>query len=270
MKGEVMNGKRILYATNLSEPTFKVLEGLSGIGEIGLREIILLYALDKTRKAAKEKSKERTRELFQQWVKRLNDYGINAEVRIESGRLADAVINTMHGQGIPFIVLHVNKESECSVVRNLIEATYVPVLVVDKDEKRLNFASKGIFERVLFATDWSPSAEKALRYILGFKELISELDIVNVIYEKLTVRALRQLKERLTETRNRCVEQGIEAEYHLYAGETAAEIMLAAQDYDATAIVMGTTPRQRFRDLFLGRPSCRVAERATVPTLIVP
>lgn len=157
-----------------------------------------------------------------------------------------------------------------STVRGLIKATTVPVLVVDKEETGLNFVSNGLFERILFATDWSPSCDNALKYILGFKELISELDIVNVIYEKLTVRALRRLKERLVEVRKRCLDEGIEAEYHLYAGETAAEIMLAAQEYDSTAIVMGTTSKQKLKDIFRGNPSCRVAERATVPTLIVP
>jgi nucleotide-binding universal stress UspA family protein len=157
-----------------------------------------------------------------------------------------------------------------SALRNRIKTTTVPVLVVDKEETGLNFASNGLFERILFATDWSPTSDKALEYILGFKELISDLDIVNVIDEKLTIRTLRQLKDKLAEARNRCQEQGIETEYHLYAGETADEIILAAEEYDSTAIVMGAAQRQKFKDIFLGTPSCRVAERATVATLIVP
>lgn len=157
-----------------------------------------------------------------------------------------------------------------SALRNRIKTTTVPVLVVDKKEMGLNFASNGLFERVLFATDWSPTSDKALEYILSFKELISEFDIVNVIYEKLTVRALRQLKERLMKARQRCQDHGIETEYHLYAGETAAEIILAAQEYESTAIVMGAAQRQRFKDIFVGTPSCRVAEGAQVATLIVP
>jgi nucleotide-binding universal stress UspA family protein len=145
-----------------------------------------------------------------------------------------------------------------------------PILVVNKGQKDLDFVSKGVFERILFTTDWSPASHRALEYILGFKKLVKELDIVNVIYDKLTVRALRELKKRLIETRTRCLDEDIEAEYHLYAGETASEIILAAEEYDSTAIVMGLTHGQRLRDIFRGRPSCRVASRASLPTLIVP
>ncbi|MBE9550792.1 MAG: universal stress protein [Proteobacteria bacterium] len=145
-----------------------------------------------------------------------------------------------------------------------------PVLVVNKGQKDLDFVAKGVFERILFTTDWSPTSLRALEYILGFKKLVKELDIVNVIYDKLTVRAIRELKKRLIETRARCLDEDIEAEYHLYAGETASEIILAAEEYDSTAIVMGLTRRQRFRDIFRGTPSCRVASRASLPTLMVP
>jgi nucleotide-binding universal stress UspA family protein len=187
MKGEVMNEKKTVYGTDITKPTFKVIE--------------------------------------------------------RGGRVAAGKV---------------------------IKQTGAPVLVVDKKETGLNFTSNALFERILFATDWSPSSDKALEYILGFKELIRELDIVNVISEKLTVRALRRLKERLIEARKRCQDHGIETEYHLYAGKTADEIMLAAQEYDSTAIVMGATRRQGLKDIFRGNPSCRVAERATVPALIVP
>lgn len=46
---------------------------------------------------------------------------------------------------------------------------------------------------IIFATDWSPSSENALVYVLNFKEIIKELDIVHIISEKLTVRDLREL-----------------------------------------------------------------------------
>lgn len=145
-----------------------------------------------------------------------------------------------------------------------------PVLVVNKGQKELDFVSKGVFERILLPTDWSPASHRALEYILGFKKFVKELDIVTVIYNKLTVRALRELKEKLIGARARCLDDNIEAEYHLYAGETASEIILAAEEYDSTAIVMGLTRGQKFRDIFRGTPSCRVASKASLPTLIVP
>ena len=261
-------GRKILYATDISKPSFRVLEELSGLSNIGFEEIIFLCTMEKEEKTA-------TLELFEQWAEKLNSYGLKATIKNDSGRLSDGILNTRQEDGISVAIAHFNKKKKemlfgDSIVRNVVKAANMPILIVDQDETALKVTSKGMFERILFATDWSPESEKTLQFLLGFKELISELDIVNVLHEKLTVRDLRQLMNKLRETRKRCLDQGIDAEYHLYAGKTIDEIMLAAQDYNSTMIVMGTTPRQKFKDVFLGKSSCRIAKMAPVPTLLVP
>ncbi|MCK5508762.1 MAG: universal stress protein [Desulfobacterales bacterium] len=257
-------GRKILYATDISKPGFKVLEELSGLSNVGFEEIIFLSTMEK-------ENKTENLVLFEQWKEKLNSYGLKATIKIDPGSLSNGILNTMHEDRISFAIAHFNK-TPCgnSNVRDLVKAANVPILIVDKDETALKVTSKGMFERVLFATDWSPESEKTLQFLLGFRELISEFDIVNVLHEKLTVRDLRQLMNKLKETRKRCLELGIDAEYHVYAGKTIDEIMLAAQDYNSTLIVMGTTPKQSFKDIFLGKPSCRIAKMASVPTLLVP
>ena len=260
--GEIM-GRKILYATDISKPSFRVLEELSGLSNVGFKEIIVLCTMEKEDKTA-------NLVLFEQWKEKLNIYGLKATIKIDPGNLSNGILNTGHEDGISVAIAHFNKNKDGSIVRDLVKAANVPILMVDQDETALKVTSKGMFERVLFATDWSPESEKTLQFLLGFKELISELDIVNVLHEKLTVRDLRQLMKKLRDTRNRCLKQGIDAEYHLYAGKTIDEIMLAAKDYNSTLIVMGITPKQSFKDIFLGKPSCRIAKMATVPTLLVP
>ncbi|RLC27049.1 MAG: hypothetical protein DRH21_00395 [Deltaproteobacteria bacterium] len=261
-------GGKILYATEHRRPSSRVLEGLSGFRDIGFKEIIFLCVI-------KGQPKDVTPEVFEQWKEKINGYGLKATIKIGSGDLSDGVLNTIHENQISFAVVHFDKKKRRilfgdSIVKKLIKEASVPVLIVDKDETGLKFTSKGAFERVLFATDWSQASEKALQIILGFKQLINELDIVNVIHKKLTVRELRQLMEKLRETRNKCLKEGIDAEYHVYAGKTVDEIILAAQDYNSTSIVMGTTPGQSFKDIFTGKPSCSVVERTPIPALLVP
>ena len=261
-------GGKILYATDLRRPSSRVLEGLSGFSDIGFKEIIFLCVI-------KDRPEDITPELFEQWKERLNSYGLKATIKIDSGDLSSSILNTIQENQISFAVVHFDKKKRRilfgdSIVKKLIKEASVPVLIVDKDETGLKLTSKGAFERVLFATDWSQASEKALQAILGFKQLISELDIVNVIHKKLTVRDLRLLMEKLRETRNKCLKEGIDAEYHVYAGKTVDEIILAAQDYNSTSIVMGTTSGQSFKDIFIGKPSCRVVKRTPVPALLVP
>ncbi|MDL1967113.1 MAG: universal stress protein [Deltaproteobacteria bacterium] len=261
-------GGKILYATDLRRPSSRMLEGLSGFRDIGFKEIIFLCVI-------KDRPEDITPEVFEQWKKQLNSYGLEATIKIDSGDLSGCVLNTIHENQISFAVVHFDKKKRRilfgdPIVKKLVKDASVPVMIVDNDETGLKLTSKGAFERILFATDWSQASEKALQIILGFKQLIKELDIVNVIHKKLTVRDLRQLMEKLRETRNKCLKQGIDAEYHVYAGKTADEIILAAHDYNSTSIVMGTTSEQSLKDIFKGKHSCNVVERSPVPALLVP
>ncbi|MBW2740071.1 MAG: universal stress protein, partial [Deltaproteobacteria bacterium] len=239
-------GGKILYATDHRGPSSRVLEGLAGFSDIGFKEIIFLCVI-------KDSPENVTPELFDQWKEEINNYGLKATVKIDSGNLSGSVLKTIHENQISFAVVHFDKKKRRilfgdSIVKKLIKEASVPVLIVDEDETGSKLTPKGAFERVLFATDWSQASEKALQAILGFKQLISELDIVNVIHKKLTVRDLRRLMDKLRETRNKCLKEGIDAEYHVYAGKTVDEIILAAQDYNSTSIVMGTTSGQSFKD----------------------
>ncbi len=261
-------GGKILYATDFKRPSSRVLEGLSGFSDIGFKEIIFLCVI-------KDRPEDVTPEVVEQWKEKLNSYGLKATIRIDSGDLSGCVSKTIHENQISFAVVHFDKKKRRILfgdpnVKKLIKEASVPVLLVDKDETGLKLTSKGAFERVLFATDWSQASEKALQTILGFKQLINELDIVNVIHKKLTVRDLRRLMEKLRETRNKCLKEGIDAEYHVYAGKTVDEIILAAQDYNSTSIVMGTTSEQSFKDIFIGKHSCRVVEGTPISALLVP
>ena len=84
------------------------------------------------------------------------------------------------------------------------------------------------------------------------------------------MRDLRNLNKRLEETRQRLLDEGIDAEAHIYAGKPAEEIMLAARDYGATSIAMGTTRRWPLMDIFSRSCSYKVAEGSAVPTLVIP
>ncbi|MBW2568216.1 MAG: universal stress protein [Deltaproteobacteria bacterium] len=270
-----MDVKKIVYATNLSKPTFRVLDGLSGLKSLGLQEIVLLCAIGKEGGSEWNRSKNAAFDLFETWKKRLDNLEINVSIRIEPENLSASVLKTIQGNKISLVVLHFNKKENRrilggSTLNDIIKSTNVPLLVVDKNEKGLNFSSKGIFEHVLFATDWSPKYEKMLRHILNFKELISELELVNVIFEKLSLRNVQQLMEHMINNRKMCLKLGVSTEYHMYAGEISEEILRAAHEYESTVIVMGPTRKRKFNDIFSGRPAYKVIEKTLIPVLLVP
>jgi nucleotide-binding universal stress UspA family protein len=155
-------------------------------------------------------------------------------------------------------------------LKALIMSSPIPVIVMANTDQTVPSPDGSIFTHVIFATDWSPVAEKTLAYLLHFQALIKELEIITVISSKLSVRDMRNMIKRLAETREKFLSAGIDAEAHIYAGNPAEEIMLAARDYGGTAIAMGTTRRSSLKTVFSRSCSYEVTEKTAVPLLLIP
>lgn len=164
-----------------------------------------------------------------------------------------------------FIVVDLDRDSHDATIRELTLKSRRPVLVMGRENP-----DKGLFEHVIFATDWSPASAKVLKHIFTFRELIDELDIIHVISEKLTVKDMRELKERLEHTRKACLNKGINAESHIYAGEVAEEIVTASEDYKGTVIVVGGAESSFMKRIFKKNKVYNIIKGAAVPVLFVP
>ena len=102
-------------------------------------------------------------------------------------------------------------------------------------------------------------------------ECIDEMEIVHVISEKLTVKSMRELKERLEHTRKVCLNEGVNAETHIYAGEVVEEIITASEDYRGNIIVVGADSRRTLMErLFKKNKVYSLIQQAAVPVFFVP
>jgi nucleotide-binding universal stress UspA family protein len=249
--------KKLLYATDLKEPTLSLFEGLLDIKKIGLKEIILV-------------SSSPSEDLG----RKLSENGVNLRAVEGSGPLALRIFETANRENPSLIVAHLDRENKKffrgGTARNLIKNTLFPLLLINENGGGSNFSTKGLFDSVILATDWSDSFRKALLYIIGLKEILGVLDIVYVLNEKLTVRDIRHLRERVEEVRKICLEEEIDAESHFYAGKIAGEILLASKDYNASLIAMGYQSKGILKEIFSGSTCYRVAEESSVPVLILP
>ena len=249
--------KKILYIPYLKEPTYDLLEGLLDIKKIGLEEIILLS--ESYSQGLKEK-------LFEQGVHLKSDKG--------SGPIISRVLDCAKKENASFIIAHLNREKrkmfKGSLVKDLIKNTRLPLLLIHENGEEGSFSTKGLFDNVILAINWSDSTQRALLYTIGMKALIGLMDAVYVLSEKPTVKDIRQLRDRVEDVRNICLEEKIDTESHIYAGKTPEEILLAAKDYKATLIVMGYGSKGIVREITSGSACYRVAEDSPVPVLIIP
>ena len=249
--------KKIIYLPYLKEPAYDLLEGLLDIKKIGLEEVILL-----------------SESLPQGLKEKLSEQGINLKIDQGSGELIPRILDVANKENASFIVAHLNREKKKmfkgSVVRNLIKNTRLPLLLLHENGKEEHFSTKGLFDNVILAINWSDSTQRALLYIIGVKALIGLMDAVYVLSEKPTVKDIRQLRDRVEEIRTICLEEKIDTESHIYAGKTPEEILLAAKDYKATLIVMGYGAKGFLKEITSGSACYQVAEESPVPVLIIP
>lgn len=252
-----MEIKRLLYITHRREPTYEVLEGLTEMGKIGLREILLLPA-------------NPPKELRD----RFSDHGIQLRGVDGSEPLIPWIFEVATRERVSLILAHSNGDKggyfRGSTARRLIRNTPVPLLLMHEHDNEERPSTRGLFNSVILATDWSDAAGRAWLYMIGIKEIVGTLDIVYVLNEKPTIGEIHQLKERVEEVRKICLAEEMDAEYHIYAGKPAGEIVLASKDYNATMIAMGYKPTGTLKEIF-ARSSCyRVIEKSSIPVLIIP
>ncbi|MDY6950190.1 MAG: universal stress protein [Thermodesulfobacteriota bacterium] len=248
---------KLLYVVGVTEPTFSGVQRVLELRTLGLEEIVLL-------RAAKVEG----------WETRLAEYGINSRTIMMKGHMARRILDVAKGEKVSLIAASVNGDisgrARRSLTKDLLRSSPVPVMILPENIEVSQSAQKGIFTQVIFPDDWSAASEKALHYLLNFKEIIKELEIVYVLDRKLSIRDMGNLKKKLSQTRKIFLGQGIDAEAHVYAGEPADEVMLAARDYGATCIVMGTTGKSPLKELLSKSCAYRVAEASVVPTLVIP
>jgi nucleotide-binding universal stress UspA family protein len=248
---------KILYATDTSDLKFSQVQCLVDLRSLGLQEVVFLHTTE-----------------VEGWKTMFTGFGINSKTLIIERPLVPAILNAAHGVGASLIAASLNRDARWrlrgSMTRQLIRTSDMPVLILPEHAQESGSEQNSLFTHVIFAVDWSVASEKAQSYLLKLKTVINELEIVHVIHRKLSVRDMGNLKERLSQTRKIFLDQGIDAEAHVYAGKPAEEIMLAAKDYDATCIVMGTTGKPPLKELLSKSYSYGVAEASVLPTLFVP
>ena len=255
-----MNINKLLYATDLTKQalTYTLIKKIQFFQQLGMDEIVFLQTT-----------------LFDDWTRGLSDIGVKSKVLMEKKLSSSSILRTAREARVSLIVINldmnVKKKYHNSIIKGLIKQTSLPILFVNSNGKITVSDDKDLLTNIVFATDWSPVSENAFKYLLALKKNIGQLDIINVINKKLTVKDMRKLRERLAKTRKICLGEGIDAEAHIYAGKTAEEVLLASKDYRATIIFMGgRTKNKNILDLFTGSTPYRIAVEAFTPVLIIP
>lgn len=161
-----------------------------------------------------------------------------------------------------------------STARNLARTTVRPLLLTRIVENEDDYAvsNEHLFQRVLYATDFSDNAAHAFEQFQYLTEATHEATLLHVRPPERRPDAtdVDDAETKLAALADRLSDLGIDATTMIHEGDAPEEILAAEAAVDPTSILLGTRGRSRIRRLLLGSTSEDVTARAQSNILLVP
>jgi nucleotide-binding universal stress UspA family protein len=281
-----MEIRKMLFVTDFEGLWFDALQSLMGLRSIGLDHVVLLHVIERKvgyyTKEEKERLKAMAEVRFVDWAQSLYEEGMECGSYIMVGDTVGKMIETAQEEEADLVVINRQKRGKMekfyidSKTLEFLRKTPTKVLV-HKYQSESGRVNEGLFESPLLAMDWSPPAARALDFLVGLKDIIKKLQIVQVVTDKeiegLGRRGLqkkeREERKKLYDLCSSLGDEGIEADAHLYLGDVG-QIQKSAREYEATIIAAGTTRKSSWQARWLRSISQELAEQTELPTLLVP
>jgi nucleotide-binding universal stress UspA family protein len=285
--------RRLLAGTDLTPASDAVLSCLGQLKPLGLEEVILTHVvyvahsvgLAETLTEQAEPELARQKEL-------LESQGLRVRAEVMTGIPAHKLADRADEEEVSALILGSHSRSLLhgllagSVSLGVLGITTKPVLLVRLEVaaavegESCRLACTQLFERILFPTDFSETAEQAFHYLQHMVEATrSRVTLLHVQdRSRLSPHLLPRLEEfnaidteRLERLRDRLLQQGArEVDIKLEFGLPLPVILDTLGQEDFPLIVMGSQGRGFVSELTLGSVANGVARKAPRPVLFVP
>lgn len=279
--------RKMLVCSDLTPVSDALIQCLAGLKSIGTEEVVLIHVihvadtpglddlliedvglgLERQKSALEGLGMKVTLEM---------PFGVPAHSIEESAVKHDvsAILIGSHGKGV------LQAATLGSVSSQLLHQTRRPVLLARMDlvlEGKSEALCKRMFEKVLFPTDFSETAERALDYLgkvaletgcpVTLMHVLAgqEYDPDEVERQEESARYLLEAKMRRLKTLG-----AAEVVIELVHGKPAEVIVARTRTGDYSITVMGRQGKGLLREIFLGSTANEVARHAGVPILFIP
>ncbi|WP_254274611.1 universal stress protein [Haloarcula marina] len=158
-----------------------------------------------------------------------------------------------------------------STARNLARTTVVPLLVnrIERSTDDPAVLREHLFQRVLYATDFSENAARAFDAFQYLRHATQEATLVHVESPKDET-GDEEPSERLTALADTLAQWDIDTEVMVRSGDPAEEILDVETDVTPTTTLIGSRGQSRMRRLLLGSVSEDIVARARGNVYLVP
>ena len=157
-----------------------------------------------------------------------------------------------------------------STARNLSRTTVVPLLVnrIEREADDPSVLREHLFQRVLYATDFSENAERAFNAFSSLRHATQEATLVHVESPKEPDET--DAADQLATLEGRLDQWDIDTDTRVRYGDPAEEILDAEAEVTPTTILLGSRGQSRLRRLLIGSVSETIIAQAASNVYMVP
>jgi nucleotide-binding universal stress UspA family protein len=272
---------RVVYATDLSAASEAAIENetcLNCLGRIGVETFHLVTVIPSNVHAGMPgmNFEERRQRGLDRYRRVIEDAGFEVETHVVRGTPHRRINGIAEAVRADLTLVGSRGQSPLenrvigSTARNLARTTVVPLVVnrVERADDDPEVLREHLFQRILYATDFSENAERAFDAFSYLRHATEEATLVHVESPKEPPAA--DTREELADLADTLEQWDIETETRVRQGDPADEILAVEDEVTPSTVLLGSRGQSRLRRLLLGSVSEEIVARAAGNVFLVP
>jgi nucleotide-binding universal stress UspA family protein len=212
------------------------------------------------------------------------------ETYLEEGEPTEEILRRLDEEDYSFVMLGSRGTSLFkrlflgSVAENVLHHAKQPVLLLrnypceGKEEASYSLTCNSVFERILYVTDLSEGAKKALSYLEKMGDIPgATLDILHVhdtrAMEYMSTEKIQEIsteeERQIEQIRKNLAENGFKVEAHIVEDHPVAGILKYAEEKKPSLLVIGAKGKSRLLEMMLGSVTETIIHKAPCSVLVI-
>jgi len=283
--------RKVLFPVVLTHKMENYLSCISDMVKAGVEQVDLMHVVDLHDTYGDPKIVEFAQETLAKWKESLMKAGVaKVETYLEEGEPTEEILRRLDEEDYSFVMLGSRGTSLFkrlflgSVAENVLHYARQPVLLLksypceEGGKATYSLTCGSVFEKILYVTDLSEGAEKALPYLEKMKDIPgATLDILHVhdtrAMEYMSTEKIQEIsaeeKRRIEQMRKNLADKGFVVEAHIVEDHPVAGILKYAEEKKPSLLVIGAKGKSKLLEMVLGSVTETIIHKAPCSVFVI-
>jgi nucleotide-binding universal stress UspA family protein len=283
--------RKVLFPVVLTHKMENYLSCISDMVKAGVEQVDLMHVVDLHDTYGDPKIVEFAKETLTKWKKRLVEAGVaKVETYLEEGNPTEEILRRLEEEDYSLVMLGSRGSNLFkrlflgSVAENVLHHARQPVLLLrnypceGKEEASYSLTCNSVFDRILYVTDLSEGAKKALSYLEKMGDIPgATLDILHVhdtrAMEYMSTEKIQEIsteeERQIEQIRKNLAENGFKVEAHIVEDHPVAGILKYAEEKKPSLLVIGAKGKSKLLEMVLGSVTETIIHKAPCSVLVI-